>query len=298
MRRRWLAGFLLALPATFAFTDSPQAREPKVGFFAKKPRKDGEVSVRHASRQEGGWSVAETVNFRIFHSQSRKDAERAARVLEKTRASAMSRWFGKVAEPWSPRCDVYLHPTARTYARTTGAPAGSPGHSTLTLDAGRVLARRVDVRAGDEHALTSVLPHETAHVVLAGRFGRHFTPRWADEGVAVLSEPRERVNLHLRNLPTHRREGTLFSVGKLMRMDQYPEPRLIGPFYAQSVSLVEFLCKKKDPATFTRFLEAGLEHGWPAALRRHYGWSGFAELDREWRRYAFGEAAVARVAGK
>ena len=38
-----------------------------------------------------------------------------------------------------------------------------------------MLARRVDVRADDDHALSSILPHETAHVVLAGRFGGAFT---------------------------------------------------------------------------------------------------------------------------
>jgi hypothetical protein len=116
--------------------------------------------------------------------------------------------------------------------------------------------------------------------------------------MAVLSEPRERIELHLRNLPVHRREGTLFAVGDLMRMKEYPEARQIGPFYAQGVSLVEFLCKKKDAATFTRFLREGLEGNYETSLQRYYGYHDFAELDSEWRRYAFGEGAVATTSEK
>ena len=55
-----------------------------------------------------------------------------------------------------------------------------------------------------------VLPHEATHVVFAGRFGDRMLPHWADEGMAVLSEPRERIDLHLHNLPQHRVNGELF----------------------------------------------------------------------------------------
>jgi tetratricopeptide (TPR) repeat protein len=257
------------------------------------------VEVKHTPRQGNGWALAETAHFRIFHAQSPEEAEKAARVVEATRLAMSRKWFGDGGETWSPRCDIYLHPTVKGYTRCPGnPPAASPGHSTIKLDSGRVVERRIDARCDEPKMLTAVLPHETTHIVLAGRFGRHHVPRWADEGSAVLSEPRERINLHLNNLPRHKADGVLFSLGKLMQMDQYPEPRLIGPFYAQSVSLVEFLCKKKDATTFTRFLKAGLDEGYESALRRFYGWGSFAEAEREWQQYAFGEAAVARVAEK
>ena len=46
-----------------------------------------------------------------------------------------------------------------------------------------------------------MLPHEATHVVLAGQFGDQPVPRWADEGMAVLTEPRDKIDRHLRNLP-------------------------------------------------------------------------------------------------
>jgi hypothetical protein len=255
------------------------------------------VDVKHAANRDG-WSVAQTTNFRIYHDDSPRLAEKAARIAEKTRRAMSRRWFGKEEGPWSSRCDVYLHPTTRSYTGNTGAPAASPGHTTITLDGRRLLTRRVDVRLNESHALTCVLPHEVTHAILAGRFGGHVTPRWADEGIAVLSEPDERIRLHLSTLPNHLRDDNLFEVGELMRLDNYPRPRRLGAFYAQSVSLVDFLAKKKGAATFTQFVRDGLDGDYESAAKRHYGYRNLQELDRAWRRHAFGEGAVAAAQGK
>jgi hypothetical protein len=40
--------------------------------------------------------------------------------------------------------------------------------------------------------MTSALPHELTHVVLAEKFTRKQIPRWANEGMAILSEPAAR----------------------------------------------------------------------------------------------------------
>ena len=140
----------------------------------------------------------------------------------------------------------------------------------------------------DPSAFVAILPHETTHVVLAGRFGDRRLPHWADEGMAVLSEPRERVELHLHNLPRHRRDDELFPVAELMQMDDYPDGRRIGPFYAESVSLVSFLSSRKGPAAFAHFLNDGLDDGYESALKKDYGIDGFDDLQKRWQHYAFG----------
>jgi tetratricopeptide (TPR) repeat protein len=261
---------------------------------------DAKVEVKHTPRQGAGWARAETANFRVFHNQSTGLAERVARTAEATRAAMARKWLGVALPAWAPRCDIYLHACASHYAKATGAPEGNDGHSKIDQDrdTGRVVGRRIDLRCDHPNMLDGVLPHETTHVVLAGQFGRHFVPHWADEGMAVLSEPRQRVDLHLRNLPAHRRAGHLFGLGQLMGMEKYPEARFVGPFYAQSVSLVEFFCRKKGPQAFTRFLRDGLEGGYEAALRKHYGIHGFAELEQQWREHAFGAGGVAATANK
>ncbi|MFO0925727.1 MAG: hypothetical protein U0736_01660 [Gemmataceae bacterium] len=256
------------------------------------------VAIKHTPRHGNGWAMAETTNFRIFHHLNENEAEQLARAAEATRATMTRKWFGDDSAAWSPRCDVYVHPTSEAYARATGAPASAPGHSTISLDAGRVVSRRIDLRADNPYLQAADLPHETTHVVLAGGFGKHHVPRWADEGMAVLTEPRDRVDQHLKNLAMYDREGTLFRAGELMQMSDYPEPRRISPFYAQSVSLVGFLCQKKDPITFTRFLRAALDGRYESALQTYYGYNSFAELEADWKQQALGAAAVASVAEK
>lgn len=256
------------------------------------------VAVKHTPRHGNGWAMAETASFRIFHHLGEDEAEKIARVAESTRATMIRKWFGDDGATWTPRCDVYVHPSSAAYSKATGAPASAPGHSTISLDAGRVVSRRIDLRADNPHLHAADLPHETTHVVLAGGFGKHHVPRWADEGMAVLTEPRERIDQHLKNLTLYEREGTLFRVGELMQMADYPEPRRISPFYAQSVSLVGFLCQKKDSITFTRFLRAALDGRYESALQTYYGYNSFAELEADWKQQAVGAAAVASVAEK
>jgi hypothetical protein len=253
------------------------------------------VAVQDLGRTPEGWSIAETANFRIYHNLSKDWVDQVARVAEHTRTDMQRKWFGAVLEPWNPKCELYLHATAQEYSRATGVSGASPGHSTFHIESGRVLGRRVDLHCDDPGMLIAVLPHEATHVILAGNFGDHPVPRWADEGMAVLTEPRERIDRHLRNLPRHRQERQLFGIRQLVLMNDYPDPRYIGPFYAQSVSLVEFLSKEKGPEVFTHFLRDGLQEGYDAALHRHYGFQSFDELERRWVAYAFGE--VSRPAG-
>ena len=51
-------------------------------------------------------------------------------------------------------------------------------------------AREADI----DRILASGLPHEVTHVILADLFPQQQIPRWADEGMAVLTEPREKID--------------------------------------------------------------------------------------------------------
>lgn len=257
------------------------------------PTPERPVEVRHTPAREGYCAIAETTNFRILHLQSREFAENIARTAEATRSAMIRKWFGDDTGPWNPRCDIFIYNTAQDYVQATGAPTNSPGHSTMRTEGERVLSRRIDLHADDPNMSVGVLPHETTHVVLAGRFGNHNVPRWADEGMAVLSEPRDRIERHLRNLPQHRADRHLFGTGQLMKLDAYPDPRYIGPFYAQSVSLVDYLAERGGPRVFAKFLRDGLDGGYEAALQKYYNVQGFAELEQQWMEHTFGATTAA-----
>jgi hypothetical protein len=251
--------------------------------------------IRHIPRREGtGWAVAETPNFRVIHNQPVEYAERVARVAEATRLAQSRKWFGAPTPTWAKRCDVVLHATAADYSQATHTPPSSPGHSTMENRGEEVVSRRIDLHCDDPNMLVGVLPHETTHVVLSGRFGPRPVPRWADEGMAVLAEPADRIDRHLRNLPMHRDEQRLFKAADLLRMDNYPSADRVGAFYAQGVSLVDFLCKEKNPQVFARFLREAQQDGYEQALERHFGYRSFGDLDQAWERAAFTVASSYR----
>jgi hypothetical protein len=253
------------------------------------------IKVAHVE-EEDGWQVARTTNFCLFHRNSPALAEAVLRTAERTRTVQQRKWFGAIAEDWSPRCAMCLYPSAESYSESTGAPANlGGGHTDVRVEEGRVLSRYIHIHGPRELLLEGVVPHEVTHAVLAGRMGGARVPRWADEGMAVLAEPKSRVELHLHSLSRCRDDQLLFSVSDLVQMRDYPQSRAIGAFYAQSVSLVDFLARAKGSTRFTAFVRDGERDGYAASLRRHYGWS-FAELDRRWQRHAFPDESSATMA--
>jgi hypothetical protein len=258
------------------------------------------VEVKHTPRGERQkWAVAETANFRVLHNQPAEAAERVARAAESARLAASRKWFNDNGIAWNPVCEVYVYASRQEYLQETRAPMDSPGHTDIGSEGGRVVWRKIHLSGDEKGMLTQVLPHEVAHAVLAGRFDGRPVPRWADEGMAVLCEPRERVERHLTSLPNFRRDGQLFSVRELLTLDHWPQPNRIGAFYAQSVSLVDYLSRLKSPDVVTRFMRDAMKSGYEPALERHYGIRDLRELEQNWQQFAFGGgAANPTVAGK
>jgi hypothetical protein len=244
------------------------------------------IAVRHRSEQDG-WQVAETVNFRLLHQHSRNLAEAVLRTAERARTAQLRKWFDDTDEDWEPKCRIFLYPSGEAYSEATGAPYNpGGGHTDIRTEERRVLSRCIHVHGTRTFLLKGVVPHEVTHAVLAGRLSSGRVPRWADEGMAILAEAQPHIDMHLRYLPRWRADDALYSMRALVEMRDYPEPHALGVFYAQSVSLVDFLTRQKGAERFAAFVRDGERDGYTASLRKHYGWS-FAELDRHWRRHAF-----------
>jgi len=244
-----------------------------------------DVEDQHAD----GWSEVQTANFRVFYRQDRELAAQAARVAEQTRLAVLRKWLGEDREEWTARCELYLHETAQAYSRRTGVPACSPGHSSISWTESGSIRRRIDLHCDNPSLLTAILPHECTHAALAGKFGQRRIPPWADEGMAVLTEPDAKVERHLRNLARFHEDNKLFPICDLMAWGNYPStPDQITAFYAECVSLVRFLSSVRGPQVFTRFVRESMDAGCEHALVRNYGWD-IAELELRWQRHEFGE---------
>ena len=268
--------------AALALTSSPELENQ--GKLILRTIQERRVGVRHVPAQGRNWPEVQTANFRVIYNDSQQLAEQVARVAENTRSAVCRKLFGEEPAAWEPKCTIFLYPTAEYYARQTGKPKDSPGHSSFKLeDYERVLERKIDLHCDQPDMLTNVLPHETTHAVLAGRFGRHNVPRWVDEGIAILSEQPESIERYRKNLPGLRSRNELFTASELLTSNDYPEASRITAFYVQSTSLVEYLCGQKGgPQSFARFVRDGLDNGYEAALQRHYGLKDYKELEERW----------------
>src|SRR5262249_54814138 len=153
-----------ASPVPAAASDGREAK-PRNEHASRPPEPSGSNESDDIS-----WQIHETPNFRIYR-WAPELAERAAAVAESVRTAQAKRWGSTATRtPWSPRCDLYLYPTARSYAEATGQPETSPGISTMSNNGVRVLSRRMSLRGDNPLLLTTTLPHEATHIVLPALF--------------------------------------------------------------------------------------------------------------------------------
>ena len=241
-----------------------------------------------ASRPESGWQVVQTANFRVLHRGQAAPAADVGATAEAARGAMYERWAGATAGAWAPRCDIYLYPTAVEYARATGKPGDSPGHSTVGTTAGRVVSRRIDLRLDEPTLMDGVLPSEVTQVVLADLFADQPLPRWALVGMAALSEAPEGVARYQRAVPGMLRGKKLFAVGPFLDQSSFPDATAVTAFYAESVSLVSFLVERKGPQAFATFLREAPRRGYARALASHYGFKDPADLQDQWVKHVLG----------
>lgn len=241
-----------------------------------------EPSLRvYRSRQ---WLVQETSNFRVFCLPEMKEAVRLPRVCEDLRQRLHETWLTKAAGAWSPKCDVFVHPSVAEYSRILGPGSEqSSGCATLEIEAGRVVGRRIDLRADASDCFDCSLPHELTHVVVAERFTHRRIPRWIDEGMAILAEPRPKQDRRRRALADSLKRNRPFQALELTALPDYPPLDRRDIFYGQSASLVAYLMERESPARFVEFAELSTQIGAEPALARVYGVGSWAELEGDWR---------------
>lgn len=240
--------------------------------------------IRTTIRTNGPWTIVESANFRCYCQLTDTDARQLAECCEMWRSRLRKTWLTDAKdEPWSLKCDVHVHPHREAYNRALNrANDTSVGSTMMNFDQGRVVLRRIDVRTDASDWSNAALPHELTHVVLAERFGGQALPRWADEGIAMLSESAEKHRERLTNLQETLVRRPTFRMADLVRAERMPQPHLRDAFYGQSVALTSLLIRKSTPAQFADFIEESQRLGIDHALKEHYQLDGVADLQREW----------------
>ncbi|QEH34332.1 hypothetical protein OJF2_28680 [Aquisphaera giovannonii] len=210
-----------------------------------------------------------TTNF-VVEAPTAAVARKVAEHAETCRLQIARAWLGKELPDWSAPCPIRV--------KLTGGEAG--GITSFGFNRGRVTDQNMSVEGRLDRILASSLPHEITHTIFAAYFGAPM-PRWADEGASLLSEDDRELRRHdqiAADLLARRRE---FSLGRLFTIEEYP--RDLMSFYGQGYSISRFLVDMGGRPRFLRFVHDGLEKGWDAATRDHYGLANVRELDRAWR---------------
>lgn len=242
------------------------------------------ASVALSVRSDGRWTVVETPNFRCRCQLPEADAKRLAECCEAWRNRLRKIWITDATTAnWLPRCEVCVHPGKAAYNLALNRPNDvSVGSTMMNFDQGRTVLRRIDVRADASDWSNAALPHELTHVVLGERFGGHALPRWADEGIAMLSESTEKHHERLVNLRENLARRQTLRMEELVNASRMPAPHLRDAFYGQSVALTSLLIRQSTPARFADFIEQSQRQGIDGALNQHYKVNGLVALQREW----------------
>lgn len=245
-----------------------------------RPAKSGIMKVY----QSQGWLVQETPSFRVFCSPRLTEAPRLPEACEALRRQLHDTWLPEAAGDWAPRCDIVVHSSVAGYIRELGPESRqSSGCATIDIERGRVLKRRVDLRADADDWLTTALPHELTHVVLADKFSEQQIPRWVDEGIAILAEPAARQAARRKAMQQALERTPRFATAELMSLRNYPAGERRDAFYGQSASLVAWLIERESPARFLEFVQQGQRQGFDRALADVYQIASISELDARWR---------------
>lgn len=242
------------------------------------------AGVATKTYQSQGWLVQESDTFRVICLPKLAEAKRLPEACEALRRQLQETWFGAAAHDWTPRCDIVVHATVEGYVRELGAGSRhSSGCATIDIERGQVVKRRIDLRADADDWLISALPHELTHVILADKFADKQIPRWADEGMAILTEPITRQAIRRTAMQRAAARTTRYGAAELMSIREYPQGDRRDAFYGQSASLVAYLIERDSPARFLEFLQLGQKQGFEGALTAVYGIRSLAELDARWR---------------
>lgn len=234
-----------------------------------------------------GWKVVETANFRCRSQLPDADARRLAECCEAWRLRLRKIWLTNPdSSDWMPKCEVTVHPDRSAYNSALNRPGdASVGSTMMNFDQGRTVLRRIDVRADAVDWSNAALPHELTHVVLGERFGGHALPRWADEGIAMLSESPEKHQERLSNLRDVLKSRVTIPLGELVTTNRLPAAHLRNAFYGQSIALTSLLVRQSTPAQFADFIELSQREGFDRALKSQFKIDGMASLQKEWDRW-------------
>ena len=189
---------------------------------------------------------------------------------------------------WDERVKIIIYDSQEIFLKVTGQPEWSKGGA--LRDKYFLKSRVIVTFKQEEEFLTGVLPHEISHLMLQDYIGNDKSiPIWFNEGMAQLQE-KERPEISDHVMRSLIRQNFYIPLNLLFTSDIrfQTDERHVLMFYAESVSLLDFLIKKYGHTPFRDFCQK-LREGkdFEKALLSAYNISfdSLEDLEKKWLRY-------------
>lgn len=229
------------------------------------------------------WQIFKGRHFLVHYTKDKAFAQRVSDTAEKD--------YRKIAKElgytrhdgfwlWEKRAKIYVYDSRKEFMKAVDAPAWAVGKANYGT-------RSISTFRGSEDFLKNILRHELTHLIFRDFVGfKGVVPLWLDEGVAQWLEGKGKNSLASARILLI--QGRLLSVKKLTSMDvkQVIASKDVPAFYAQAVSIVQYLLEEHGARRFTT-LCGHLRHGKAMndALRFTYSTRirSIEELESGWR---------------
>jgi hypothetical protein len=213
-------------------------------------------------------AVFRVTNFRV-KAPTLEVAQAVGLAAEYHRKELALLWLGRELPAWREPCPIHVTITGN----------GFGGATTFEFHEGEVRSQNMNLQGPLEEILSNNLRHEVAHVILA-HWSRRPLPRWADEGVAILSESAPSRARHDKAIQAILDGGRRLPLRELFQFRDYPKD--VMALYAQGYSVTDFLVRSAGRAKFLAFVAQSEHDGWDQAAKTQYGFRTVEELERVW----------------
>lgn len=250
------------------------------------------LTVNHSDSSEK-WFEVKDKHFMVLY-QVAADEEQARIILRKAED-----YYNKIADQigyarysnfwtWDERVRIVVFPDQATFQQKTGQPEWSTGYA--SRDSHLFKSRLIVTFKQEGSFIDGVLPHEITHLIFRDMVGFDtYIPIWFEEGMAQLQE-REKKDKALPFMRTLIKREIYIPLNQLNQADIRKETdgKKVSLFYAESLSVVEFLLKEYGSHAF-RYLCLNLKEGktMQESLRSAYPSSieSLKQLEDKWLKY-------------
>lgn len=253
------------------------------------------MALRVYSQDPPSWIEKKDKHFLILYTRQ-SDEDWARETLQRA-----EEYYRKIADQigyaryqdfwtWEDRVKIYIYPNEEIFHAITGQPTWSKGSAGRRHE-GTQLSRFILTYKQEDGFLDGLLPHEISHLILRDYLAKELShiPIWFDEAVAQLQE-QDKAAMVERIMQGIVRKKLQYPLSFLITRDirQETDPRKVAIFYAQSVSVIDFLIKKYGASGFAdmcQFMREGksLEQSMIMAYRPAI--DSWEELEKKWLAY-------------